>query len=157
MTKVSYAQRRRLRRVKCLKCLKFKGFCYLSKGSRPRGPGFGYPQRGFALLKVLCLIEISNNKSQKTNGSTRSPPWAKSKGKYQHAAQAPALRVTEIQNPKQKTIALNQFGIWYLWFICNLLARRLSGGVLGICDFRYKTPRQNQISLTWPIGPGFRY
>ena len=65
------------------------------------GPGFGYPQRGFALLKVLCLIEISNNKSQKTN-------------KYQHAAQAPALRVTETQNPKQKTIALNRFGIWYL-------------------------------------------
>jgi hypothetical protein len=38
-----------------------------SKESWPGGPGFGYPQRGFALLKVHCLIEISNNKSQKTN------------------------------------------------------------------------------------------
>ncbi len=28
------------------------------------GPCFGYPKRGFALLKVNCLIEISNNKSQ---------------------------------------------------------------------------------------------
>jgi hypothetical protein len=36
----------------------------------------------------ICFVEISNYKSQKTN-------------KYQHAAQAPALRVTEIQNPKQ--------------------------------------------------------
>jgi len=27
--------------------------------------------------------------------------------------------------------------------------------VLGICDFRHKTPRQSQISLTWPRGPGF--
>jgi hypothetical protein len=44
--------------------------------------------------------------------------------------------MTEIQNPKQKTIALNRFGIWNLRFICNLLARRLSGGVLGICDFK---------------------
>ena len=38
---------------------------------------------------------------------------------------------------------------WNLKFICNLLARRLFGGVLGICDFRHKTPRQSQISLTW--------
>jgi len=36
---------------------------------------------------------------------------------------------------------------WNLKFICNL--------VLGICDFRHKTPRQSQISLTWPEGPGF--
>jgi len=36
---------------------------------------------------------------------------------------------------------------WNLNFICNLLARRLFGGVLGICDFRHKTPRQSQISL----------
>jgi hypothetical protein len=27
--------------------------------------------------------------------------------------------------------------------------------VLGICDFRHKTPRQSQISLTWPKGSGF--
>ena len=32
--------------------------------------------------------------------------------------------------------------------IWNLPARRLFGGVLGICDFRHKTPRQSQISLT---------
>jgi len=38
-------------------------------------------------VKVHCLVEIPNNKSQKTN-------------KSQHAAQAPALRVTEIQNSK---------------------------------------------------------
>ena len=38
-----------------------------SKESGPKGPGFGYPQRGFALLKVHYLIEISNTKSQKTN------------------------------------------------------------------------------------------
>jgi hypothetical protein len=42
-----------------------------------------------------------------------------------------------------------------LKFICNLPARRLFGGVLEICDFRHKTPRQSQISLTWPKGPGF--
>jgi hypothetical protein len=29
---------------------------------------------------------------------------------------------------------------WNLKFICNLPARRLFGGVLGICDFRHKTP-----------------
>jgi len=27
--------------------------------------------------------------------------------------------------------------------------------VLGICDFRHKTPRQSRITLTWPKGPGF--
>jgi len=37
------------------------------KESWPKGPGFGYPQMGFALLKVHLLIEIPNNKSQKTN------------------------------------------------------------------------------------------
>jgi len=39
-------------------------------------------------------------------------------------------------------------------FICNLLARRLSGGVLGICDFRHKAPRQSHLYLTWPRGQG---
>jgi len=29
------------------------------------GTGIGFPQRGFALLKVQCLIEISNNKGFK--------------------------------------------------------------------------------------------
>ena len=43
--------------------------------------------------------------------------------------------MTEIQNSKQKTTALNRFGIWNLRFIYNLLARRLSGGVLVICKF----------------------
>jgi len=38
---------------------------------------------------VIDLVEIPNNKFQKTN-------------KSQHAAQVPALRVTEIQNHKQK-------------------------------------------------------
>ncbi len=37
---------------------------------------------------------------------------------------------------------------WNLRFICNLPARRLFGGVLGICDFRHKTSRQSRISLS---------
>jgi hypothetical protein len=41
-----------------------------------------------------------------------------------------------------------KFSAWNLLFICDLLARRLFGGVLGICDFKHKTPRQSQISLT---------
>ncbi|MDP2645110.1 MAG: hypothetical protein Q8P24_09230, partial [Desulfobacterales bacterium] len=36
---------------------------------------------------------------------------------------------------------------WNLRFVCNL--------VLGICNFRPKTPRQSHLSLTWPRGPGF--
>jgi len=56
-------------------------------------------------MKVHCIKEISNNKFQKTN-------------KYQHAAQAPALRVTEIQNPKQKN---NRFEpVWNLEFVIYL-------------------------------------
>jgi len=47
--------------------------------------GFGYPQRGFAILEVS---KITNIKSQISN-------------KLQHAAQAPALRVTEIRKSKQ--------------------------------------------------------
>ncbi len=34
-------------------------------------------------------------------------------------------------------------------------ARRLFGGVLGICDFKRKTLRQNHRPLTEPKGPGF--
>jgi hypothetical protein len=40
-----------------------------------------------------------------------------------------------------------EFVIWNLRFICNL--------VLGICDFRHKTPRQSRRTLTWPKGPDF--
>jgi len=40
-------------------------------------------------------VEIPNNKSQKTN-------------KLQHAAQAPALRVTEIQNSKPDGLVKSQ-------------------------------------------------
>jgi hypothetical protein len=36
---------------------------------------------------------------------------------------------------------------WNLKFIWNL--------VLGICDFRHKTPRQSQTSPTRPKGPNF--
>jgi len=57
-----------------------------SKKSWPRGlrgPVFGYPQRGFALLKGHWLIEIPNNKFQKT---------------IAHAAQAAALRVEPVLN-----------------------------------------------------------
>ncbi len=42
-----------------------------------------------------------------------------------------------------------------LEFPWNLLARRLFGGVLGICDFGLKTPRQSQISLPCSKKPGF--
>jgi hypothetical protein len=31
------------------------------------GLGFGYPQRGFALLEFYCLIEIPNIKTQISN------------------------------------------------------------------------------------------
>jgi hypothetical protein len=41
-----------------------------------------------------------------------------------------------------------EFGAWNLRFIWNL--------VLGICDFRHKTPRQSHLSLTWPKGLGFQ-
>jgi hypothetical protein len=57
-------------------------------------------------LKVRCLAKIPNNKSQKTN-------------KYQHAAQAPALRVTKIQNPKQKNNLFEP--VWNLEFVIYLL------------------------------------
>ena len=50
--------------------------------------------------------------------------------------------MTKIQNPKQKTIALNRFVICNLIFIYNL--------VLGICYFRHKTSRQSHLPLTWP-------
>ena len=40
-----------------------------------------------------------------------------------------------------------EFVIWNLWFIWDL--------VLGICDFRHKTPRQSRRTLTWLKGPGF--
>jgi hypothetical protein len=51
------------------------------------------------------------------------------------------ITMTEIQNPKQKTIAFNQFGIYYLKFINNW--------VLVICDFRHKNP--NKIINLQPI------
>ena len=36
-------------------------------------------------------------------------------------------------------------GFWDLFVICDLTSL-----VLGICDFRHKTPRQSHLSLTWP-------
>ena len=56
--------------------------------------------------------------------------------------------MTEIQKSKQG-LGLEGLVIeyWNLKFICNL--------VLGICDFRHKTPRQSQISPPWPKGLGF--
>jgi len=57
--------------------------------------------------------------------------------------------MTEIQKSKQ-CLGLEGLVIeyWNLKFICNL--------VLGIYDFRHKTPRHSQTSLTWPKGPGFQ-
>jgi len=52
--------------------------------------------------------------------------------------------MTEKINNKQKNKKIVLALVW------NLLARRLFGGVLGICDFRHKTSRQSQISLTCP-------
>jgi len=51
---------------------------------------------------VIDLVEIPNNKFQKTN-------------KSQHAAQVPALRVTEIQNHKQKNNRVEP--VWNLRFV----------------------------------------
>jgi hypothetical protein len=51
--------------------------------------------------------------------------------------------VTKKTNNKQKNKKLVLALVW------NLPVRRLFGGVLGICDFRNKTPRQSQISLPW--------
>jgi len=48
------------------------------------------------------VVEIPNNKSQKTN-------------KSQHAVQVPALRVTEIQNHKQKNNRVEP--VWNLRFV----------------------------------------
>ncbi len=56
--------------------------------------------------------------------------------------------MTEKTNNKQKNKKI------VLALVCNLPARRLFGGVLGICDFRHQTLRQSQISLTWPRGLG---
>jgi len=47
---------------------------------------------------------------------------------------------------KRLRCALNRFGICSLKFIWNL--------VLGICDFRYKTPRQSHIpAMRDRLGP----
>jgi len=55
---------------------------------------------------------------------------------------------------KHLRCALNRFE----FMICNLRPARsclaMAGGficnlVLGICDFRHKTPRQSHLSLTW--------
>ena len=58
--------------------------------------------------------------------------------------------MSEIQKAKQ-CLGLEGLVVeyWNLKFICNL--------VLGICDFKHKTPRQSHQSLTCPKGPGFQY
>ncbi len=50
--------------------------------------------------------------------------------------------MTEKTNNKQKNKKIVLALVWYL------PARRLFGGVLGICDFRHETPKQSQTSLT---------
>ena len=97
-----------------------------SKESWPRGPGFGLPQRGFALLAVHWFIEIPNIKLQITNNFQ----WPK------------------FENP-------NNVSPWKVLVIeyCNL--RFIWDLVLIICDFRHKTPRQSHLSLTWTKGSGF--
>ena len=49
--------------------------------------------------------------------------------------------MTEKTNNKQKNKKIVLSLVWNLR--------------LGICDFRHKTPRPAQISLTWPKEPGF--
>jgi hypothetical protein len=64
--------------------------------------------------------------------------------------------MTKFKNPNNVSVwKVLVIEYWNLEFIWNLPARRLFGGVVGICDFRYKTPSQSQTSLTWPKGPGF--
>jgi len=55
--------------------------------------------------------------------------------------------MTEIQKSKQCGLEGLVIEYWNLKFICNL--------VLGICDFKHKTPGQSQTSHTWPKRPGF--
>jgi hypothetical protein len=39
----------------------------MNRTLKAKGPGFGYPQRGFALLEVHGFIEIPNIKLQISN------------------------------------------------------------------------------------------
>jgi len=45
-----------------------------SKNPGPAGPGFGYPQRGFALLEFIALLkfQISNPKYQTNSNDQNS-------------------------------------------------------------------------------------
>ena len=107
-----------------------------SKESWPKGPGFDYPQRGFALLAVHWLIEITNIKLQITNNFQ----WPK----FENPNNVSPWKVLVIEywnlRPARSCLAMAGGFIWDL--------------VLGICDFKHKTPRQSHLSLTWPKGPG---
>jgi hypothetical protein len=74
-------------------------------------------------------FQITNPKKQ-TNNNDRN-----SKSQTKKIALPPAHRAYGPEGTGLK------FGIWNLRFIWNL--------VLGICDFRNKTPRQSHLSLTW--------
>jgi hypothetical protein len=86
--------------------------------------------------------------------------WSKLNSKYQ-ITNIKQITMTEIQKSKQ---CLGLEGLvtcreplgrtieyWNLKFICNLPARRLFGGVLGICDFRHKTPKADKSSLRYDM------
>jgi hypothetical protein len=77
-------------------------------------------------------FQITNIKYQTNNTDRNSKTQTMSRpGRFwSRAAQALAPRVE----------------YWDLRFICNLLARRLFCGVLGICDFGHKVLRQSRIS-----------
>jgi hypothetical protein len=63
-----------------------------------KGPGFGYPQKGFALLEIpeLLKLQISNHKKQINNNDPNSK--SQTKKTIDHAAQAPTLRVEPVLN-----------------------------------------------------------
>jgi len=83
-----------------------------------------YPRKGIDLLEVQKL-QISNHKYQTISNDRNSKfqTMFRPERFWSRAAQALAPRVE----------------YWNLRFICNL--------VLGICDFRHKTPSQSHIYL----------
>ena len=102
-----------------------------SKDPGPEGTALVIPEGICFIQKFIDLLkfQIANPKNQTNNNN----PNPKSQTKKQPLTLCKNLRC-----------ALNRFEfvIWNLRFIWFL--------VLGICDFRLKTPRQSRLSLTWP-------
>ncbi len=123
------------------------------KVSWHRGPGFGYPQRGFAFLEGQWFIEIPNIKLQISNGSTSSPPWAKSKGNFQWPKfenpnnVSPWKVLVTCREPLGRTIEY-----WNLKFICNLVLVVWSLFVYWSLEFVIlDTKLQGRAKYFWPL------